>query len=195
MFSKNNLIRLCLHIVSLFIVNIATLAFVVLTGGLEENIILTIVGYEFHEFMIMVTINLIPLAWLIAAIICIWHEAYLEKRENSIHIEGKKVVVSTKKRKRKKVYSEENFSIKMQVSKLNMMYGVTVYDDELEDEENDYCIKLISPTKINGEQVSLNLEDEKLYQHLKLGQVLDVDLTVTLDKRGNEIDRRFEFVL
>lgn len=197
MFNKKEEIELICSSCVACLISTITYLYIKTTKGFDNGFFKTVLSYDLKEYAFILAINLIPFAWVLTQVIYIVSEYRKDKNNLSVKIEKGNVTVSTKKRKnKKKIYSEETFTIKMQVKNLGIFYGITASDDDdLDDEEIEYNIELVSPTKINGEQVSLTLENEKLYDRLKLGQILEVNLTVSLDRKGNEVDRRFEFVL
>lgn len=196
MFNKKEKIEVICSSIIACLITIVTYLYIKFTKGFDNGFLRTLVSYDLKEYALIVIINLVPFAWVLTQIIYVITEHRKGKNNISVKIEKGNVTVSTKKhKKKKKIYSEESFAIKMQVVDLGMFYGITASEDDLDDEEIEYNIELVSPTKINGERVSLTLENKKLYDKLKLGQVLEVNLTISLDKKGNEVGRRFEFVL
>ena len=155
-------------------------------------------SYELPQYLLLITVMLVPVAWC-----AVDNYDYFvvsrkgaKTRENYIVEKRKGSIVVRKDNKRKaKPRSEEVLEITMKVVKKCVLAEATTDDFECEELDLDYYVLLKSGTRVDGEQVTLEIRNKDFYEVVEKEQILNVKLTIQLDRKGFEIDRRFEFII
>lgn len=154
--------------------------------------------YELPQYLLLITMMLTPVAWcavdnydyfvLARKADKVKEDYIVEKRKGSI-------VVRKDNKRKSKPRSEEVFEFTMKVVKRCVLVDAMTDDFECEELDLEYYVLLKSNAKIEGEQVTLEIRNKDFYEVVKKDQVLNVKLTIQLDRRGFEVDRRFEFII
>lgn len=154
--------------------------------------------YELPQYLLLITVMLIPVAWC-----AVDNYDYLvvsrkgDKAKEDYIVEKRKgsIVVRKDNKRKAKPRSEEVLEIAMKVVKKCVLVDATTDDFECEDLDLDYYVLLKSGTRIEGEPVTLEIRNKDFYEVVEKEQILNAKLTIQLDRKGFEIDRRFEFII
>ncbi|GAA0101504.1 hypothetical protein UT300012_22190 [Paraclostridium bifermentans] len=152
--------------------------------------------YELPQFLLLITVMLTPVAW---TLVDNYDYLVVSRRGNNEDYIVEKckgsIVVRENKRRKTKPYREEEIELSMKVMKRNVIVEALAEEDECDELELEHYVLLRSGTKVEGEYITLEIRNKDFYDAVMKEQVFKVNLTVQFDRRGRELDRRFEFII
>ena len=156
------------------------------------------INYELPQYLLLITVMLMPVTWSLVENYDYFIVARKGNRPTEDYIVEKykgSIIVRSNNKRKAKPRSKEVFDITMKVMKKCVLVDAMSEDYECTELDFEYYVLLKSGTKIEGEQVTLEIRNKDFYEVVKEEQLLNVKLTIQLDRKGYEIDRRFEFII